>query len=418
MTKILALRARQILDSRGTPTIECSLKTEDGTFKSSVPSGKSTGTHEAKELRDGGKKYFGMGVLKAIDNINTTIAKKLIGKHPANQEQIDEIMLELDGTEDKHKLGANAILAVSIATCKAGAASQKIPLYQHIANLAHNKTLTIPVPAFNIINGGAHAGNKLNIQEHMIMPTKAKTFSEAMEIGTEIYHSLRKRLEHDLGASSTNIGDEGGFAPQMNCAFDAFDAIMDTALSLKYQNKIELAIDAAATTFWNGKHYKFEGKELNAEQLSQIYLDLCSQYPLHSIEDPFQEEAFKDFANLRKKLNTQIVGDDLLCTNTKRIRKAIDNQSCNCLLLKINQIGTITEAINAAKLAKRYDWNIMVSHRSGETNDSFIADFSVGIGAGQIKAGAPARGERLAKYNRLLEIEQETKLPYAKPKLS
>jgi len=414
MAKILALRARQILDSRGTPTIECSLKTENGIFVSSVPSGKSTGTHEAKELRDGGKKYFGMGVLNAVHNINTTIFEKIKGKNPERQEEIDEIMKELDGTPDKHKLGANAILAVSAAVCKAGAASKKTPLYQHIANLSGNRILQMPIPSFNIINGGAHAGNKLDIQEHMIMPTKAKNFSEALEIGAEIYHALKKRLEHELGAQSTNVGDEGGFAPQMNCALDPFDAIMDTALSLKYHDKIKLAIDAAATGFWNGKHYKFEGKELTAEQLSQFYTDLCSQYPLQSIEDPFHEEAFKDFAHLKKKLGIQIVGDDLLCTNPKRIRKAIDNNSCNCLLLKINQIGTITEALNAAKLAKRYDWNIMVSHRSGETNDSFIADFAFGIGASQIKAGAPARGERLAKYNRLLEIEQETGAKYAK----
>lgn len=414
MAKILALRARQILDSRGTPTIECSLKTEDGTFVSSVPSGKSTGTHEAKELRDGGKKYFGMGVEKATHNINTTIFQKIKGKNPERQEEIDEIMRELDGTPDKRKLGANAILAVSVAVCKAGAASKKIPLYQHIANISGNKTLRIPTPSFNVINGGAHAGNKLDIQEHMIMPIKAKTFSEALEIGAEIYHALKKRLEHELGAQSTNVGDEGGFAPQMNCALDAFDAIMDTALSLKYHDKIALAIDAAATELWNGKHYRIEGKELTSSQLLQFYEDLCDQYPLQSIEDPFHEEAFKDFANIHKKLPIQIVGDDLLCTNPKRIRKAVDNKSCNCLLLKINQIGTITEALNAAKIAKRYDWNIMVSHRSGETNDSFIADFAVGIGAGQIKAGAPARGERLAKYNRLLEIEQETGAKYAK----
>jgi enolase len=414
MAKILALRARQILDSRGTPTIECSLKTEDGLFVSSVPSGKSTGTHEAKELRDGGKKYFGMGVLNAVHNINTTIFEKIKGKNPERQEEIDEIMREIDGTPDKHKIGANAILAVSVATCKAGAAAKKIPLYQHIANISGNKTLQIPIPAFNVINGGAHAGNKLDIQEHMIMPTKAKKFSEALEIGAEIYHALKKRLEHELGAQSTNVGDEGGFAPQMNCALDPFDAIMDTALSLKYHDKIKLAIDAAASEFWNGKHYKLEGKELTAQQLLEFYTDLCSQYPLKSIEDPFNEEAFKDFATIHKKLPVQIVGDDLLCTNSKRIRKAVDNNSCNCLLLKINQIGTITEALNAARLAKRYDWNIMVSHRSGETNDSFIADFAVGIGANQIKAGAPARGERLAKYNRLLEIEQETGAKYAK----
>lgn len=414
MAKILALQARQILDSRGTPTIECSLKTEDGVFISSVPSGKSTGSHEAKELRDCGKKYFGMGVLNAIDNINTTIFQKLKGKNPERQEEIDEIMKELDGTPDKHKLGANSILAVSVAVCKAGAAAKKIPLYQHIANISGNKTLKIPIPSFNVINGGAHAGNKLDIQEHMIMPTKAKNFGEAMEIGAEIYHALRQRLKHELGAQSTNVGDEGGFAPQMNCALDAFDAIMDTALSLKYHDKIVLAIDAAATEFWNGKHYKFEGKELTSAQLLQFYTDLCAQYPLQSIEDPFHEEDYKNFANIHKKLPIQIVGDDLLCTNPKRIRKAIDNKSCNCLLLKINQIGTITEAINAAKIAKRYDWNIMVSHRSGETNDSFIADLAVGLGASQIKAGAPARGERLAKYNRLLEIEKETGAKYAK----
>lgn len=418
MTKILAIRARQILDSRGVPTIECAIKINNKTAISSVPCGKSTGTHEAKELRDGGKKYLGMGVEKAVYNINTIIAKKLTGKNPTKQEQIDELLCELDGTPDKRKLGANTIIAASMAVCKAGALSQEMPLYKYIGNLFENKKLTIPLPEFNIINGGKHAGNRLDIQEHLIMPTKAKNYSEALRMASEIYQNLRQRLEHELGAQSTNVGDEGGFAPQMNCALDAFDAIMDTALSLGYHEKIALGIDAAASSFWNGKNYILEGKEFTSEQLAQFYFDLCSQYPLQSIEDPFHEDAFNEFANLKRKLNVQIVGDDLLCTNTKRIRKAIDNQSCNCLLLKINQIGTITQSMNAAKLAKQYNWNIMVSHRSGETNDPFIADLAVGINAGQIKAGAPARGERLAKYNRLLEIEHETGAPYAKPKLS
>lgn len=408
MSKILAIKARQILDSRGNPTVECAVKTSDGVFVASVPSGASTGKHEAHELRDGGKAYLGLGVNKAVRNINVTLARKLKGKNPALQGKLDALMIKTDGTKTKKKLGANAILAVSMALARAGAAAKNIPLYKHIGNMYGTKKYTIPVPSLNIINGGKHAGNQLDIQEYMIMPNGAKSFAEAMRISTEIYHTLRANLIHHYGASAVNVGDEGGFAPPLTCMEEPFDFITDAIIKLGYWKKVKLAIDAAATTFWKHNRYYLEGQEYRSEDLLHKYEELADAYPLVSIEDPFHEEDFDHFAQLTYVLpKTQIVGDDLLVTNPQRVKKAIAYKSCNALLLKINQIGTITEALQAAQLAQKNKWNIMVSHRSGETVDNFIADLAVGTAAGQIKAGAPCRGERLAKYNELLRLEEE-----------
>ena len=410
MTKIKNIKARMILDSRGIPTIETSVKTADGISTASVPSGKSTGINEAIEFRDGGKKFHGKGVLKAIKKINTEIAHKLKQKHT---EHVDEILLEIDNTQKKSILGANTMLSVSMACFRASALAQRIPLYKYISLVYQTKRIKMPVPSFNVINGGKHAGNSLEIQEYMIMPVGAKNFAQAMQIGSETYTELKEILTQEYGKNAVNIGDEGGFAPMLGSYKTPLDLIMDAVHNLGYQKKVKIALDIAATSFYrNGKYY-LEGQELDTEELIGKYSELCKEYPIISIEDPFQENDFKSFSKLNKKLRKiQIVGDDLLCTNTARIQKAIITDACNCLLLKMNQIGTLSESLDAARISMKQKWNVMVSHRSGETNDSFIADLAVGIGCGQIKAGATCRGERLAKYNRLLKIEEETKTKY------
>lgn len=406
MLKILKVKSREILDSRGNPTVETDIYTRRGVSRAGVPSGASTGVHEAVELRDGGKRYLGLGVSKAVKNVNSAIAKKISGKS-LDQEKLDNLMIDLDGTPNKEKLGANAILSVSLAFCKAQALEQGVPLYRHIANLFENKKLVLPVPAFNIINGGKHAENKLDIQEYMLLPVKARSFSEALQIGSEVYHVLKKRIAKHYGTSATNVGNEGGFAPPMTCFEEPLDYIMDAVEELGYYKKVKLGIDAAATSFYRGNKYYLEGRELSSGELRDTYLEMAGAYPVVSIEDPFVEDDFEAFAKLNKKIKgVQIVGDDLLCTNQQRIQKAVILDSCNALLLKVNQIGTVTEALEAAKLALKQDWNVMVSHRSGETDDSFIADLAVGLGSGQIKSGAPCRGERLAKYNQLLRVEE------------
>ncbi len=409
MGVIKQIAAREILDSRGNPTVEVTVRSAKYKACASVPSGASTGMHEALELRDGGKRYMGKGVLKAVRNVNTIIAKKLIGKNPENQELIDKTMIGLDGTHNKSKLGANAILAASMACCRLGAKEKQAPLYSHIASLFETKKIILPVPAFNIINGGKHAGNKLDFQEYLLLPVGAKTFLEAMQIGAEVYHELKNILAERFGKTAINVGDEGGFAPTMTCVQEPLDALADAVQNLGYWKKVAFGIDAAASTFYRNKKYYVEGEELSASDLMEKYVELIGAYPVLSVEDPFQEEAFEDFAKLTRQAGrrAQIVGDDLLCTNPDRIRNAIVHQSCTALLMKINQIGTITEAMDAARLAMDNKWKVMVSHRSGETTDSFIADLASGIAAGQIKAGAPCRGERLAKYNQLLRIEEE-----------
>jgi len=408
MPRITNVHAREILDSRGNPTVECEVKAGRIHVRASVPSGASTGMHEAHELRDHEERYGGKGVLRAVKNCKK-IGTHIIGMDCRKQQDIDELMLDMDGTLQKEKLGANTILAISLAVAKAGAAAQDTPLYKHIAQLAGTKRLCLPVPHFNIINGGKHAGNKIAIQEYMIAPTGAKTYAEALRIGSETYHKLKQLLEHNYGKNSINVGDEGGFAPPINNTEEPLKLIRDALFALDYQNNVKLAMDAAAQSFWNGKTYYIDGKDMSAEQLAKHYEHLVDAYNVYSIEDPFHEEAFENYARLLKETNIQIVGDDLTVTNPNRIKQAITLQSCNCLLLKVNQIGTLTEAITAARTAREAGWNIMVSHRSGETTDDFIADLAVGLGCGQIKAGAPCRGERLAKYNRLLRISEHIK---------
>ncbi|MBW2994026.1 phosphopyruvate hydratase, partial [Candidatus Woesearchaeota archaeon] len=365
--KILKIKSRQILDSRGNPTVETEIHTKSGISRASVPSGASTGVHEAVELRDGGKKFLGLGVSKAVKNVNTIIAKKIVGKQ-VSQSSADKLMIKLDGTPNKAKLGANAILSVSMALCKAEALEKGMAQYVHVADLFENNKLVLPTPAFNIINGGQHAGNRLDIQEYLLLPVGAKTFQEALQIGSEVYHKLKELLEKDYGKKATNVGDEGGFAPPMTCYEEPFDYIMDAVEELGYSKKIKLGIDAAASSFCRGGKYYLEGQELSTGELIDAYAELVDAYPIASIEDPFVEDDFEAFTNLTKKLKKiQIVGDDLLCTNLRRIQKGILMDSCNALLLKVNQIGTVTEALEAAKLAMNNKWNVMVSHRSGET---------------------------------------------------
>jgi len=429
MSKITAVHARQIFDSRGNPTVECDMTTTDGLFRAAVPSGASTGIYEALELRDGDKTaYMGKGVMKAVDNIIKLIAPALIGMDPSAQQAIDDKMVqELDGSKNewgwsKSKLGANAILAVSMAACKAGAAAKRLPLYKHIAVLAGNPTdkMYLPVPAFNIINGGSHAGNKLAMQEFMILPIGAKDFTEAMKMGSEVYHHLKSVIKKKYGQDACNVGDEGGFAPNILANEEGLNLVVEAIEKAGYTGKVKIGMDVAAAEFYTAEKmydldFKTEGEgkdksqTITSEQLTAIYEKFCQDYPVISIEDPFDQDDFPAYGAMTAKIGTtcQIVGDDLLVTNPTRVQKAIDEKACNALLLKVNQIGSISESIAAVNMAKAAGWGVMTSHRSGETEDSFIADLAVGLATGQIKTGAPCRSERLAKYNQLLRIEEE-----------
>jgi enolase len=407
--EIKSVKAREVLDSRGNPTVEVDVITQKGLARAMVPSGASTGIHEALELRDGGSRFLGKGVKKAVENVTSFIAPKVIGQDCTNQEEIDNLMLSLDGTDNKSKLGANAILGVSMAVCKAGAMCKNTPLYKHIAELASVKDFVMPVPSMNVINGGKHAGNKLDIQEYMIMPIGAKSFREAMRMGAEVYQHLKKIIKERHGIDAVNVGDEGGFAPPLNNVEEPLNLLSEAITIAGYSGKVKIALDSAATEFYNDFNYNVEGKALKGDELIEIYKDLSERYPIVSFEDPFAEDDFSTYAKLTSLIGNrvQVVGDDLLVTNVKRIQKAIDTKACNALLLKVNQIGTVTESINACKLAQGNGWGVMVSHRSGETEDSFIADLVVGLKTGQIKSGAPCRSERLAKYNQLMRIEEE-----------
>jgi enolase len=415
MPKIKNIRAREILDSRGNPTLEVEVETDFGNFLASVPSGASKGEHEAVELRDGGGRYFGKGVKKAVKNVNEIISKKLKGFDVTKQKEIDQILIDLDRTENKSKLGANAICGVSLVVCKAGAKAKNLPLYQYVREL-YNLQLTtynLPRPSFNVINGGVHAGNDLDFQEFMICP-KTKSFSENLRIGAEIYHKLKEIITKKYGKLATNLGDEGGFAPPIKDPEIAIKLILEAVKILNYQNKISIILDVAASQFFDGKKYKTKIGNFSGEELTNFYLKLIKKYPIEGIEDPFAQDDFESWQHLKSKIKNQkskilIIGDDLTVTNPKRIKLAKEKSLCNGIIVKINQIGTVTEAIEAVKLAKSFGWKIMVSHRSGETTDDFISDFAVGIGADFIKSGAPARGERVAKYNRLLKIEEELK---------
>jgi len=419
---IVKIHARQIFDSRGNPTVEVDLTTSKGTFRAAVPSGASTGIHEALELRDGVKAdYLGKGVQTAVRNVNAVIAPALIkaALDITNQAAVDSFLLKLDGTPNKGKLGANAILGVSLAVCRAAAAHLGIPLYQHIANLAGRPTdvFVLPVPAFNVINGGSHAGNKLAMQEFMILPTGAATFAEAMKIGSEVYHALKAVIKSKYGQDATNVGDEGGFAPSIQDNREGLDLLRAAIAKAGYTDKIKIGMDVAASEFYKDGKYDLDFKNpaspaetwISGEQLADLYQSFVHDYPIVSIEDPFDQDDWAAWSHLTAKVGkeVQIVGDDLTVTNPVRIGTAIEKQACNGLLLKVNQIGTVTESIQAALKAREGGWGVMVSHRSGETEDTFIADLVVGLGVGQIKTGAPCRSERLAKYNQLLRIEEE-----------
>jgi len=414
---IKKIHARQIYDSRGNPTVEVDLTTEKGIFRAAVPSGASTGIYEALELRDKADTWHGKGVTKAVNNVNNIIAPELVKNSvdPVEQEKIDEMMLKLDGTDNKNSLGANAILGVSMAVCKAGAAHKGVPLYRHIADLAGVKDVVMPVPALNVINGGSHAGNKLAMQEFMVLPTGATCFSEAMRMGSELYHHLKGIIKKKYGLDATAVGDEGGFAPNFQNNGEALELLVEAIKKSGYEGKIQIGMDIAASEFFKNGKYDLDFKNpdtkeedwISSDALGEMYKGFVKDYPVVSIEDPYDQDDWEGYTKLTSETDIQIVGDDLLVTNPKRIQTAIDKKACNALLLKVNQIGSVTESIRAHQMAKDQGWGTMVSHRSGETEDCFIADLVVGLGTGQIKTGAPCRSERLAKYNQLLRIEEE-----------
>lgn len=410
--KIKKIRAREVLDSRGNPTLEVDLTAESCYVSSIVPSGASTGIHEALELRDNDKKrYSGKGVLKAVDNVNRIISKKIIELDCRKQSEIDNMLIELDGTDNKSNLGANAILGVSMAACKAGAACSNMQLYEHIRNLSGSKRLLLPVPQMNVINSGRHAGAENDIQEHMIIPSGFKNFAEALRAGAETYHNLKNILKKKYGARAILLGDEGGFAPPIGNVEERLELMLEAVDESGYSGKIKLGLDCAASEFYDDKAqaYRILDKNFNSGQLVDFYRGLIKKFHIVSIEDGFAQDDWPGWSLLTGELGSkiQIIGDDLLVTNIMRIKKALEHKSCNALLLKVNQIGTVTEAIGAASLSFKNKWKVIVSHRSGETEDSFISDLAVGICSGQSKFGAPARSERAAKYNRLLRIEEE-----------
>src|SRR6187431_655142 len=413
MSLIESIHARQILDSRGNPTIEVDLITESGAFgRAAVPSGASTGTHEAVELRDNDKKKFGgKGVQKAVENVNTKIAAELVGFSVYEQNLLDKIMIELDGTANKGKLGANAILGVSLAIAKAGAMDAGLPLYRYIGGVSAN---TLPVPMMNILNGGSHADNSIDFQEFMVMPVKAATFSESLRMGTEVFHTLKKVL-HDKGYS-TNVGDEGGFAPNIKSNEEAIEIVLMAIekAGFKAGEDIFIAMDAASSEFYDAKtglytFKKSDGKQLTSDQLVEYWASWAAKYPIISIEDGMAEDDWAGWKGLTDKIGkkVQIVGDDLFVTNVTRLQEGIDKGIANSILVKVNQIGSLSETIAAVNLAKRNSYTSIMSHRSGETEDNTIADLAVALNCGQIKTGSASRSDRMAKYNQLLRIEEE-----------
>ncbi|MSR67852.1 phosphopyruvate hydratase [Candidatus Peribacteria bacterium] len=410
MTTITSLHARQILDSRGSPTLEVECFLSDGSFgRAAVPSGASTGSHEALELRDGDKKtYFGKSVLKAVNNVNDTIAKELSGKSCGEQRAVDQIMLTLDGTPNKSSLGANAMLGVSMAVARARAESEKLSLWKSLASQAGVTTITtLPVPLMNVINGGAHADSGLSFQECMIVPTGFDTFSRALQAGAEIFHTLKSILK-ELG-HVTAVGDEGGFAPHVKSSDEALTILVQAIDKAGYAGKVQLALDCAASEYHKDGVYTVDGKMLNSTELVDFYGALLKKYPIVSIEDSHSEDDWHGFALMQQKYGkkTQLVGDDLFVTDTKRIEQGIAQKAANAVLIKLNQIGTVSETIDAIQMTKKAGWNAVVSHRSGETEDTFIADLAVGLQTGQIKTGSLSRTDRICKYNQLLRIEEE-----------
>ena len=411
--KITKIKSRWILDSRGNPTVETDVFAGKIYARAAVPSGASTGILEALELRDGGNAFLGKHVTKAISNVNDILGKKLIGFDVREQNIIDEEMIKIDGTDNKSKLGANAILSVSLANAKLAALLSEKPLFEYLNILAYNKerdNYLLPLPCCNIINGGEHAGNDLAIQEFMVLPVGAKSFSNALQNVAEVYQTLKKLLKQNYGPSAINVGDEGGFAPNLSLTSEAVDIIIEAIETAGFLMGTDfvLGMDAAASEFYEDGLYNIDGKKLTNEELLEYYLDLLRDYPFKSIEDPFDEKDFRSFSNLTAKVDRsiQIVDDDLTVTNMKILKKAIDEKAGNALLLKVNQIGSLTEAINAAKIAFENGFNVMVSHRSGETEDSFISDLAVGLCTGQLKSGATCRSDRTCKFNQLLRIEE------------
>jgi len=417
--KVSKLFARQVLDSRGNPTVEVEAYFNNVKARAIVPSGASTGKYEALELRDAKKEYLGKSVTKAVDNVNKIISKKIVGMEFLNQKAVDDALIALDGTPNKSKLGANAILGVSMAVCRLASKIKQKQLYEYIAEIAGTsvKSYSIPVPFANVINGGKHAGSSLKIQEFMITPVYAKDFKDAARMTAEVYHTLKKIVEEKYGKGATNVGDEGGFAPQLTTPEQALDLLVEAIKKAGYNGKMKIAIDAAASEFYDSKSGNYVmDKAYSKDEMVEYYLRLIKAYPIATLEDPFDQDDFESWAKLTArvaKLKVPIIGDDLLVSNPQRIKMAIEKKLCSALLLKVNQIGTVTEAITAAKDATSAGWIVMVSHRSGETEDTFIADLAVGLGCGHIKLGAPCRTERVAKYNQLLRIEED-KIKYAK----
>lgn len=410
MSAVVDARAREALDSRGNPTVEAEVLLESGRRgRAMVPSGASTGVHEAVELRDGDpRRYLGRGVRKAVRHVRDEILGAIRGLEAREQEEVDRVMIELDGTPDKSRLGANAVLAVSLAVARAAAAEAETPLFRHLGG---EDACTLPVPMMNILNGGAHASNNLDIQEFMVVPVGAPTFSEGLRMGTEVFHGLKRVLAQE--GKSTSVGDEGGFAPDLSSDAEAAETVLRAVEVAGYRpgEDVMLAIDAAASELFDAGRYRFgrsSGRSLSPEEMARYWEEMVSRFPVGSLEDPLHEDDWQGWARLTARIGgkCQVVGDDLFATNPKRLARGIGNGAANAVLVKVNQIGTLTEALEVVGAARRAGWGVVVSHRSGETEDPIIADLAVALGAGQIKTGAPCRSERVAKYNQLLRIEE------------
>jgi enolase len=405
VSRIVEVGARQILDSRGNPTVEAEVRLESGAFgRAAVPSGASTGVHEALELRDGGPEWGGKGVGRAVDNVRGEIAAAVRGLDAADQEGLDRRLVELDGTPNKGRLGANAILGVSLAAAKASAAEAGVSLFRYLGGSAAR---TLPVPLLNVVNGGAHAQNSIDLQEFMLVPAGASSFSEALRVGAETFHALRGVL-HERGLS-TGVGDEGGFAPDLASSEEAIEAILEAAERAGHRDRVAIALDPASTEFYEDGVYRFEGREADGAAMADFYASLAERFPLVSIEDGVAEDDWDAWRTLTTRLGgeVQLVGDDLFVTNPERLRRGIEEGVANAILVKVNQIGTLTETLETIRLAQSSGYGVVISHRSGETEDTTIADLAVATNAGEIKAGAPSRTDRIAKYNQLLRIEEE-----------
>jgi enolase len=405
MSAIAEVRARQILDSRGNPTVEVDVRLDSGAMgRAAVPSGASTGMHEAVELRDGKDAFGGKGVTQAVANVKGELAKAVRGVDADDQPAVDRALVDADGTENKGRLGANAILGVSLAAAKAAAADHGVPLYRWLGG---DEARTLPVPMMNVVNGGAHAQNSLDLQEFMVVPVGADTFAEGLRVGAEVFHSL-KSLLHERGLS-TAVGDEGGFAPDLGSSEEAIDAVLEAAERAGHRERIAIALDPAATEIWRDGAYRFEGREKTPDEMIAFWAGIVAAYPVVSIEDPLAEDEWGTWEQLTARVGerVQLVGDDLFVTNAGRLQRGIDERVGNAILVKVNQIGTLTETLETIRLAQDRAYGVVISHRSGETEDTTIADLAVATNAGQIKTGAPSRSDRVAKYNQLLRIEEE-----------